>query len=399
MESEITTLVRRLTRTVRRHEEWRRQECITLIPSENLMSGTARLLLASDFGHRYSAPDHFYMGSQFTDEVKSFAEDLARKVFKCKHADVSPLSGHICNMATMLLFTKKGDRMISVSPEHGGYPGISHLGLGRILGLENLYFPFDKDAVNIKTDDAAKLLSAANHSLTVFGSSFIPFPHPLSDLSPKARGTLKIYDGSHVLGLIAGGRFQDPLREGCDLLMGSSHKSFFGPQGGIILSNNSEVFTKIRDNMYLGLVDNLHWNRIAALAYTLIEMLRFGSSYADQVIRNTHALAKGLHDRGLPVRGEKQGFSRSHQLILGYEDPQEKIRIAETLEKAGIITDKGIRMGTCEATRRDMKDADMDNIADIIADLINGRSKPKDAKTKVVALARSHQSLAFTLDT
>ncbi|MBI4258483.1 MAG: hypothetical protein HY619_05975 [Thaumarchaeota archaeon] len=399
MDSEIAGLVDKLTETVRRHEEWRRLECINLIPSENLMSGAARLLLASDFGHRYSAPDHFYMGSRFTDEIKEFAEDLARKVFRCRYVDVSPLSGHVCNIATLLLFAKRGDRMISVSPNDGGYPGISHLNLGRILGLQNIYFPFDEDTFNIKTDEALKLLSSENHSLTVFGSSLIPFPHPVRELTHNVGDAVKIYDGSHVLGLIAGGRFQDPLREGCDILMGSTHKSFFGPQGGIILSNNDAVFTRIKENMHLGLVDNIHWNRVAALAYTLMEALKFGSSYADQVIRNAQALARSLDDRGIPVRGKQHGFSKSHQLILGYEEAQEKEKIAETLEHAGIIIDKGIRIGTCEATRRGMKENEMDEVAELISGLIQGKLRPADAKVKVTALSKEHQALVYTLDT
>ncbi len=398
METEISDLIYRLSRITRGHEEWRRRRCINLIPSENVMSGSARLLLASDFGHRYSSPDHFYMGSSFTDELQGFAEELACKVFRCKYADVRPLSGHICDMAVLMLRCRKGDKIASVSPEDGGYPGISHLGLGQLLGLKSVYFPYDKNKINIDPDRSVNLVRSKKPVLLMFGASMIPFPHPVGRVAKAAPGALKVYDGSHVLGLIAGGRFQDPLREGCDLLIGSTHKSFFGPQGGLIMSNNSEVFNTIHDGIYPGIVDNIHWNRVAALACSLIEIRRFASEYSGQVIRNAQALGKGLHDRRIPVRGKDRGFTQSHQILLAIDDPEVKLRVAQKLEKVGIIADRGIRLGTGEVTRMGMKEEQMDTIAELIADLLHGGAPTQIVKNRVTALVKEHQIPVFCLD-
>ena len=98
------------------------------------------------------------------------------------------------------------------------------------------------------------------------------------------------------MGLIAGGEFQNPLADGCDILMGSTHKSFFGPQGGLILSNDEEKFSVIDSKVHPGIVDNIHWNRVASLAYTMLELSKFGKKYARQVISNSKSLAKSLHD-------------------------------------------------------------------------------------------------------
>src|SRR5271169_156798 len=120
-----------------------------MIASENFASPEARRMLTTDFCNRYTATDKFYRGSRYTDEVQALAEDVARKVFNARFADVRPLSGHIANMGVLFGLTKRGDKILSVSIEDGGYEGITHVALGKVLGLNNTYFPYDKQAVNI----------------------------------------------------------------------------------------------------------------------------------------------------------------------------------------------------------------------------------------------------------
>ncbi len=126
-----------------------------------------------------------------------------------------------------------------------------------------------------------------------------------------------VFDGSHVLGLIAGNHFQDPLREGAQVLLGSTHKSFFGPQGGIILADK-EHDEVMKAKIYPRFVDNAHWNRIATLTLTLAETREFGREYAEQVIRNAKALGKSLHDYDFPVKCSHLGFTQSHQSYLRF---------------------------------------------------------------------------------
>ena len=265
----------RLSKVVRQHQEWRTKECLNLIPSENRGSPQMRSMFLADLGGRYNAPDRFYRGTKYADELLSITEEIARKVFGARYADVRSLSGHTADMAVLLSLTAAGDKILSVHPDNGGYPGITHLGLGSLLKLQNLYFPYDDRSVNIEPKESAQLIRSAGPKVVFFGSSFIPFPHPAKQLSNVADGTC-VYDGSHVLGLIAGGEFQDPLREGCSLLIGSTHKSFPGPQGGIILSNDEEAFNRVAGKIHPGIVDNIHLDRVAALAVALIEMLQFG---------------------------------------------------------------------------------------------------------------------------
>src|SRR5438445_6646575 len=211
----------------------------------------------TDLGNRYSAPDKFYRGTRFLDEVQALAEDVAKKVFSARYADVRPLSGHTADMAVLLSLATNGDKILSVSPVNGGYPGISHLGLGRLLGLKNFYFPYDDNRVNIDPRESRALVEREAPRLILFRSSFIPFPHPVREVSNSYRDGVCIFDGSHVMGLIAGGEFQDPLREGCSLLIGSTDKSLAGPQGGMMLSNDEEDCSRVSGSIYPGMLGNV----------------------------------------------------------------------------------------------------------------------------------------------
>jgi glycine hydroxymethyltransferase len=353
-------------------------------------------MFMTDLGNRYSAPDKFYRGTRFIDELLSLTEDIARKVFNARYADVRPLSGHTADMAVLLSMTGRGDKLLSVSPDNGGYPGISHLGLGEILGLQNLYFPYDDAAVNIDVKESTSLIKGSRPKVTFFGSSYIPFPHPTHELSGLQDGGISVYDGSHVLGLLAGGEFQDPLREGCSLLIGSTHKSLPGPQGGIILSNNEEAFSEVSGKIHPGIVDNVHLNRVAALAIALVEMMEFGKAYARAVIRNSQALGKGLDKRGVKVRGAALGYSKSHQVLLDY-DPSRLQFFAQRLEQANIIVDNGGRVGTSELTRMGFGPGEMDEVAELLGMIILGKKPADFVRRGVRSLIRDFSEPKYVL--
>ena len=386
----------RLERTIEGHEGWRLSECLNLIPSENRSSPLTRHMLTTDLGNRYTAPDRFYRGTKYLDELISLAEEVARKTFNARYADVRPLSGHTADMAVLLSLTERGDKILSVSPENGGYPGISHLGFARIAGLENIYFPFNDATVNISTKEAKALIKEEKPRVIFFGSSFIPFPHPTRELASAARESTCVYDGSHVLGLIAGGEFQDPLREGCSLLIGSTRKSLPGPQGGIILSNNEEVFSEVSGKIFPGIIDNIHLNRVAALAVAMLEMLEFGKAYAQAVVKNSQSLAKGLHGRGLRVRGEAVGFTKSHQVLLDY-DANRLRYFAERLEQANIIIDNAGRVGTAELTRMGFGQEEMDRVAELMSMVMTGKKPTDFVKKQVKSLVKDFREPRYVL--
>ena len=386
----------RLERTLSQHEEWRTKECLNLIPSENRGSRAMRSMFLTDLGNRYTAPDRFYRGTRYADELTSLVEEMARKVFNARYADVRPLSGHTADMAVILSRAGRGDTLLSVNPENGGYPGITHLGLGGILGLKNEYFPYDDASVNIDAKRAAPLIRRSEPSLTFFGSSFIPFPHPVRELTRSGEAGTCVFDGSHVLGLIAGGEFQDPLKEGCSLLIGSTHKSLPGPQGGIILSNDEETFMSVSGKIHPGIVDNVHLNRVAALGVALLEMMEFGRAYAKAVIANSQVLAKALAAEGVKVRGAAKGYTKSHQVLLGY-DMKRASEIAERLERANMIVDNAGRVGTGELTRLGMGPQEMEVVAEMMASVILGKKGTDVVKRKAASLSKQYQEPKYAL--
>ena len=388
--------VDQIVATVRNHEEWRGKNCLNLIPSENAMSPTVRSVLSSDLGQRYTSRDKFYMGTRFTDEIERQGEQLAKQVFGAETADLRPLSGHIADLTILALHTKPDDLIMCVSASDGGYPGIWRKGAPSFLKLKVAGLPFSKKDMNIEVEKAAELVEKKRPRMVVLGASLILFPHPMRALTRVTRevGAHIAYDGSHVLGLIAGGEFQDPLREGAAMLFGSTHKSFFGPQGGIILADK-EHGEVIRKSIFPAFVDNAHWNRIAALSIALAEMKEFGREYAKQVVKNAQALARILSEYGFPVACPNLGFTKSHQVYLDYGSFGSGTKVARKLERADIITDCGIRLGTSEMTRRGMKQAEMLRIAEFIKRVIKDEEQPAKIKSEVNELVGEFQEIEY----
>jgi glycine hydroxymethyltransferase len=380
-----------------KHEKWRAKECINLIPSENVTSPAVRSLLSSDFGHRYTSPDKFYFGTHLMDEIEEYGEKLAKDIFRSETADLRPLSGHIANLIFLACFTKPKDTILCISPSDGGYPGISEHGIPGFLGLKITNFPFSKEQMNIKTEETVDLILRLNPKVVIFGTSLFLFPHPIQKIAETANeiNALVAYDGSHVLGLIGGGDFQDPLREGASVLFGSTHKSFFGPQGGIILAKR-EYGEIIKERIHPAFVDNAHWNRIAALTLSLAEMKAYGKEYAQQVVKNAQTLAKALAEYNFPVACQNMGYTKSHQVFLDYGGYKQGRQIAEKLEKANIIADCGVRLGVCEVTRRGMKEEEMQKIADLVKRIVVDKEQAHLVKKEVVKFANEFLGIKFT---
>ncbi|MEK6851500.1 MAG: hypothetical protein AABY30_03065 [Candidatus Thermoplasmatota archaeon] len=247
---------------VDRHERWRADSCINLQPSENLVSPQVKRALGSDLAGRYTLPwkgdyhgarlDNAYGGTRYLDEIEAAGEALARELFEAKHASLKPLSGHLAAMLLVLTTCRRKDRIFVIDGKHGGYDGYLPPYIPEVLGLRLKvdFLPFREDAWRLDTAAAARKIRAAKPALVVLGASFLLFPYEMAPLreAADAAGALIGYDGSHVLGLVAGGVFQRPLPEGADVLVGSTHKSLFGPQGGLFLCNRADVWGRAMKN-------------------------------------------------------------------------------------------------------------------------------------------------------
>jgi len=383
--------------SMRAQEKWRVEDCINLLPSENATSPQVRALLSSDFVNRYTLPidatyageyiENGYRGSRITTEVERKAEEAAREVFKARYACVQPLSGHIAAMIAIASCTKRGDKLMAIPPEHGGYDGYAQSYIPDLLGLRASTLPYDEDLGNIDTDGTVRRIRKEKPALVILGASYLLFPYDMGPVvdACKSVGAKLAYDGSHVLGLIAGGEFQKPLKEGADVLYGSTHKSFFGPQGGLVVTDSKDMDAGIRRNLTWRLVDNVHWNRVASLGHALLEMRKFGPQYARQVIKNSQRLGKELAGRGFPLRFENLGFSQSHQLLIDTNRLKGRYGLSVNdfsvrLEKSNIITDSVGRLGTAEITRMGFKERHLGSLADIFMAAAEGEDVRRDVR-------------------
>jgi len=403
----------RIISLLKKHENWRRN-CLNLIASENVMSPLARKFYLSDLMHRYAEGlpyKRYYQGLKYFDEIENFTLDAFKKHFQCNFVDLRPISGALANLAVFSALAKKGDKIITLGIQGGSHISHEERGVAGILGLKVYHFNFDKE-MNIDLEDAERKILKLKPKFIVLGGSLINFPYPIKELKPICEKvkTKIVYDAAHVFGLIFSGFFQNPLKEGADIITASTHKTFPGPQGGIILGNIDENLQKeIRKKIFPGLISNHHLHRIPALYITLKEMQKFGKDYAIQTIKNAKALAENLYCLGFEVLGKERGFTESHQVSVDVRKFGRGKLVAQKLEKANIILNKnilpgdkfkpknpsGIRIGVQEMTRYGMEGKEMKTITNFIKKVIIDRKNPERVKTEVSKFRRNFQEIKY----
>ena len=410
MQEEIESVID----AVRNHHELY-TNALPLIASENITSNPVRMLLASDLSHRYAEGDvgnRFYQGCKYIDEIEEKAIRYAKELFDAEHVNVKPVSGVNANIAALFALTSPRDRMMALSVPNGGHISHSKYSIPAMRDLVLETFPFDVKEMNIDTAKMLKEIKLKKPSLLLFGCSLFLFPHPVSEARAAADevGAKIVYDASHVLGLIAGNRFQDPLREGADVITSSTHKTFPGPQGAIILCKE-EIKEKIERAVFPGTVSNHHLHHVAGLAVTLAEMLQFGKAYAAQTVTNAKVLAQCLYEAGFDVLCEHKGFTESHQIAIDVLKYGGGAVVAQKLERANIIINKnllpsdkdpdkptGIRFGVQELTRIGMKDSEMREIASLITRAVRAKAEVNRVKEEVKELRKGFQEVKYCFD-
>lgn len=426
-ESAPKTAYKKILADLKRHNKWF-EDSLPLIASENIPSPAVREALLSDFGNRYAEGwpgERVYAGCVYIDKVEIQCMDLAKKLYRAEFADVRPISGVVANLAVYSAFSNPGDVMIAPSIPAGGHISHGkkeHSGTaGLVHGLDVEFYPFDADEMTIdidKTKEKIEELKKANRlpKLAMFGGSLFLFPHPVKELADflKSHNIHINYDAAHVAGLIAGGQFQDPLREGADTMTMSTHKTLFGPQGGLVLAYKKYA-EAIKKATFPGLTSSHHIHHMAAKAITFAEALEFGKDYAKQVIKNAKALAVALSENGFKVLGEKRGFTKSHQIAVNVLDYSDGGKVEAELEKANIIVNRqlipgdikagrnyfhpgGVRLGVSEITRLGMKESEMKEIASFLKQIIIDKKDPKKFASKIKAFRKNYQKVHYCFD-
>ena len=388
-----------------------------MIASENIVSPLVQDIVRSDLHGRYAEGlpgKRYYQGCNDFDTIESLGLSLAQEVFQAPFANIQSISGTVSNIGALKALAKPGDRITAVSTADGGH--ISHARMGAV-GLRDLNlttYPWDEERMEPDVDASCAMIREVQPKVALFGQSVFLFPTPMKEMADAAKevGAAVMYDGAHVLGLIAGGQFQDPLREGADVMTGSSHKTFPGPQGGFLLSSSKdEAFHKRLNNaMFPGVCSSYHLHHVAGKVMALAEFKEFGADYAKDIVTNAQAFAAALAGEGFDVLAESRGYTASHQVLTrhGSLDSGAGAKAAALLEEAGIITNmnmlpgdtkamspSGLRLGVQELTRVGFTADEMNDVASLYARVLLHEEDPNTVKKDVHELKSNHQVIRY----
>ena len=413
-------MAREVVAAVERNAQWRGRQCLNLLAPEAPTSPTVRALLSAEIGTRAAeghigAVNRWFAGTRHIDEVEALCMELLKRALGADYADHRLCASMIGNLAVYTALTQPGDTIMSAPQPMGGHSSNRLDGPAGVRGLKVVDIPFTPE---LEVDLAAFRLRAeqARPRLVALGMSMTLFPLPcreIADIIAPWGGQL-FFDGAHQLGLIAGGQFQDPLREGACVITGSAGKTWSGPQSGIMAWNAPELTGPLTHAVFPVLAATHQVNRVAALAVSAAEMLAFGSVYMAQIVKNAQALGRSLEQRGIPVVGSARGYTRTHQVIADARAFGGGLDAAQRLAQANLITNKnlipgdrpeqwdrpsGLRIGTIEVTRLGMREEHMDAIAGFIARVLVEREPVERVMADVVDFRTPFQQLYYCFET
>lgn len=405
---------------VERNARWRGRECVNLLAPEAPVSPTVQRLLSAEVGIRAAeghigAVNRWFAGTRHIDEIESLCVELLKRLFGCSYAEHRLVASMIGNLAVYTALAEPGDVIMSLAQPHGGHSSNRPDGPAGVRGLKVVDVPFDPLELEVDVEAFAAVAPLVRPRVVALGASMTLFPLPVATICEAIaewRGRV-FFDGAHQLGLIAGGQFQDPLGEGATVMTGSAGKTFCGPQSGVMVWNDPSITEGLGEAVFPTLAATHQVNRVAALAAAAAELLTFGPSLMNQIVRNAQALARALDERDVPVLAAHKGYTRTHQVIADVRGFGGGLAVAQHLAEANIITNKnllpddrpqdwdhpsGLRIGTTEVTRLGMGEADMTRIADwIAAVLVEGRDAD-GIREEVIDFRQQYQQVQYCFD-
>jgi len=431
--SPLNDKVRSLAERLELNNRWRQAECFNLIPSETTPSLLVKMCELADPSGRYAEHRtmkgeevYFYQGTDFIREVEIEARKELGDYFGCTDVELRPISGQMANEVVFKGMVKFINRarpegqaarrlrlVMNNDLNKGGH--LSSQPMGALFnfvaedpktGKENvLNLPvLAENPYKPDLERLGEMLQEARPELIVFGKSMFIYPEPVGFVAGIVKGwpqpPVLMYDMAHVLGLY--GAFQKPLAEGADLVTGSVHKTFFGPQRGIIAgsfpagSPLRNLWLDIKGRAFPGSTSNHHLATLVGLLLATYEMNEFKDAYQSQVRANAKAFARSLKAQGVQVEGdERDGFTETHQVLIRVKMHGSGQAIARRLEENNIVTNyqalpddetflesSGVRLGVQEMTRFGMTEKDFDTLAGYLAEVVVRNKNVKDEVAK-----------------
>ncbi len=443
--SSFNEKIQSLTQKIIRNNVWRQKESINLIPSESTPSVLVKMCEISDPAGRYAEHRtmkgqevYFYQGIEFIRDIEKEAQQEMGRFFGCSEIELRPVSGQMANevvFKAMVRFLNR-DRpegqpmrkmrlVMNNALNKGGH--LSSQPMGALFNFVNedpetgrervVNFPvLEENPYKPDTEKLAELMDQHRPELVIFGKSMFIYQEPIQFVSDMVKNwdnrPIIMYDMAHVLGLY--GAFQEPLAEGADVITGSTHKTFFGPQRGLVAGNFPKgsrfrkLWLDIKSRAFPGSTSNHHLGTLLALLMAAYEMNQFKQEYQTQVRANARAYASELKKKGILVEGdERDGFTQTHQVLIRIKEYGNGMDIAQKLEENNILTNyqalpddetflepSGIRMGVQEMTRFGMTEKDFDVLSGFVADVILG---DRNVKEEVRAFRQNFLEMKYCL--
>ena len=428
-----------------RNTLWRQKETINLIPSEQTPSAAVRLLSMMDPSFRYaehkkmkSFYDYdvfYYQGTGFIDEIEHLLIEELKKYLNCTAVETRVVSGQMANTAVfsaMMDFKNRVNRKKDAS--RLGYVLNNHIIRGGHLSAQPMgalhdyiaidpvteknavvNFPVEKDnSFKIDVEETKKVIEKYKPELIIFGKSMVLHKEPVREIrqfiDEQKINAVIMYDMAHVLGLV-GDYFQNPFAEGAEIVTGSTHKTFFGTQRGIIAGNYDKddykfgLWETIETRAFPGSVSNHHLGTMLGLLMAAYEMNSFKDEYQKNIIQNAKYFAKCLKNAGLDVAGDPSiSYTETHQVIVrvGYgtgpeianrlENNNIIVNYQATPEEEGFSASGAIRLGVSEMTRFGFGHKEFEQTAEYIADTV---LKNKNIKEEVAKLRGNFTDLKY----
>ncbi|MDD3998740.1 MAG: DegT/DnrJ/EryC1/StrS family aminotransferase [Candidatus Shapirobacteria bacterium] len=383
-----------------------------LTANENQLSRTANNFLASKLSERYyfgagkegviDFGSYTFVGMSAVEQLVDRAELALKEMTGAAIVNLSCFSGLHAMMCAILSTTKPGDLIMSIAFEDGGHGATK--GIIESLGRKHAFAKFDQKKLQFNVTETAKIFKQTRAK-----ALYIDISVHLNSLNVQkirqalGKNALIIFDASHSMGLILGGQFPSPFQEGTDVICGNTHKTFAGPQRGMILFKDKTLGEKADWLIKTTFTSSVHTSELIALAISILEYYKFGKKYAIQIINNSMALAKAFVELGYEVRISSNGkYSNNEQVHVFVDKLGDRIKLYHRLVNNNISTNfmqilggrSFARIGTQEITRRGMKEKDMSIIADLFHRAILG----KPVKTEVVKFNALFKKIYYSFD-
>ncbi len=429
---------------IRENNLWRQRKCINLIPSENTPSPLVKICELCDPAGRYAEHKrmkgrdvYFYHGTDFIRRIEEEAVEAIKEYFQCSEAELRTISGQMANAVIFEGVTKFVNRstpdgtfrklraVMNNDLSKGGHLSSQPFGalfnfveIDPETGKENcVNFPvMESNPYRIDVPKMLEMVRRVRPELVIFGKSMFIYPEPVKEFADEVADwedrPVIMYDMAHVLGIY--GAFQAPLTDGADVVTGSTHKTFFGPQRGVIVSNMAKktplrkLWLDITSRAFPGSTSNHHLATLLGLLVATTELNEFKDEYQNRVLSNARAFARHLADNGLAVEGDPaDGYTHTHQVVIRVAEHGEGSEIADRLQENNIIVNyqalpddktflasSGIRTGVSEMTRYGMDEDDFGQLAELMARII---LKNEDVADEVAEFRKKYTVMRYTL--